>query len=162
MDGYPTGSLDHNVPLLVASGLNSDTNELPLSAELKEQSILLRSEIPPIDGKNAEALSQYFKDVDSSAKSWSAFERSEQYRFRVRTTGRVSERGDISRQAAVLTIRVVVFITAAPSSSSRRYRTSKRTPDTAFALFAFKSHINIISRWSDRRAMDQEAPGPCS
>ncbi|CAG7554933.1 unnamed protein product [Fusarium equiseti] len=88
MDGYPTGSLDHNVPLLVASGLNSDTNELPLSAELKEQSILLRSEIPPIDGKNAEALSQYFKDVDASAKSWSAFERSEQYRFRVRTTGR--------------------------------------------------------------------------
>lgn len=123
MDGYPTGSLDHNVPLLVASGLNSDTNELPLSAELKEQSILLRSEIPPIDGKNAEALSQYFKDVDASAKSWSAFERSEQYRFRVRTTGRVSERRDISRQAVLITW-VVVLITAAPSSSSRRYRTS--------------------------------------
>jgi len=123
MDGYPTGSLDHNVPLLVASGLNSDTNELPLSAELKEQSILLRSEIPPIDGKNVEALSQYFKDVDASAKSWSAFERSEQYRFRVRTTGRVSERRDISRQAVLITW-VVVLITAAPSSSSRRYRTS--------------------------------------
>jgi hypothetical protein len=97
MDGYPTGSLDHNVPLLVAAGLNSETNELPLSAELKEQSILLRSEIPPVDGKNAEVLSQYFKDVDASAKSWSAFERNEPYRFRIRTTGRVSERGDISR-----------------------------------------------------------------
>ncbi|KAM0508203.1 hypothetical protein ACHAP8_000414 [Fusarium lateritium] len=88
MDGYPTGSLDHNVPLLVAAGLNSETNELPLSAELKEQSILLRSEIPPVDGKNAEVLSQYFKDVDASAKSWSVFERDEPYRFRVRATGR--------------------------------------------------------------------------
>ncbi|KAL4722024.1 hypothetical protein ACLX1H_011219 [Fusarium chlamydosporum] len=88
MDGYPTGSLDHNVPLLVAAGLNSETNELPLSAELKEQSILLRSEIPPIDANNAEVLSQYFKDIDASAKSWSAFERNEPYRFRIRTAGR--------------------------------------------------------------------------
>lgn len=102
MDGYPTGSLDHNVPLLVAAGLNNETNELPLSAELKEQSILLRSEIPPVDSKNAEVLSQYFKDVDASAKSWSVFERNEPYRFRVRATGRVSERGDISRQVAGL------------------------------------------------------------
>ncbi|RKL26708.1 hypothetical protein BFJ72_g13575 [Fusarium proliferatum] len=88
MDGYPTGSLDHNVPLLVAAGLNSETNELPLSAELKEQSILLRSELPPIGGGEAEVLAEYFKDVDASAKSWSAFERNEPYRFRIRTTGR--------------------------------------------------------------------------
>ncbi|KAF4345693.1 hypothetical protein FBEOM_351 [Fusarium beomiforme] len=88
MDGYPTGSLDHNVPFLVAAGLNSETNELPLSAELKEQSILLRSELPPVDGEEAEVLTQYFKDVDASAKSWSAFERNEPYRFRIRTTGR--------------------------------------------------------------------------
>ncbi|KAM0542465.1 hypothetical protein ACHAPJ_012775 [Fusarium lateritium] len=88
MDGYPTGSLDHNVPLLVAAGLNSETNELPLSAELKDQSILLRSEIPPIEGKEVEVLAQYFKDIDASAKSWSVFERNEQYRFRIRATGR--------------------------------------------------------------------------
>ncbi|KAL9566487.1 hypothetical protein ACKAV7_009402 [Fusarium commune] len=88
MDGYPTGSLDHNVPLLVAAGLNSETNELPLSAELKEQCILLRSELPPIGSEEAEVLAEYFKDVDASAKSWSAFERNEPYRFRIRTTGR--------------------------------------------------------------------------
>ncbi|RBQ69881.1 hypothetical protein FVER14953_20887 [Fusarium verticillioides] len=88
MDGYPTGSLDHNVPLLVAAGLNSETNELPLSAELKEQSILLRSELPPIGGEDAEVLAEYFKDIDASAKSWSVFERNEPYRFRIRTTGR--------------------------------------------------------------------------
>ncbi|KAF5005871.1 hypothetical protein FDECE_7709 [Fusarium decemcellulare] len=88
MDGYPTGSLDHNVPFLVAAGLNSETNELPLSAELKDQGILLRSELPPIEGKEAEVLEQYMKDVDASAKSWSAFEREEPYRFRIRATGR--------------------------------------------------------------------------
>jgi trafficking protein particle complex subunit 11 len=97
MDGYPTGSLDHNVPLLVAAGLNSETNELPLSAELKEQSILLRSELPPIGGEEAEVLAEYFKDVDASAKSWSAFERNEPYRFRIRTTGRVGLRGVIRK-----------------------------------------------------------------
>ncbi|SPJ84225.1 uncharacterized protein FTOL_10742 [Fusarium torulosum] len=88
MDGYPTGSLDHNVPLLVAAGLNSETNELPLSAELRDQSILLRSEIPPIEGKEAEVLNQYFADIDASARSWSAFEKSESYRFHIKTTGR--------------------------------------------------------------------------
>ncbi|KAF4436150.1 hypothetical protein F53441_13319 [Fusarium austroafricanum] len=88
MDGYPTGSLDHNVPLLVAAGFNTETDELPLSTELKEQSILLRSEIPPIEGEEAEVLTEYFKDIDASAKSWSAFERNEPYRFRVRSTGR--------------------------------------------------------------------------
>ncbi|RTE69746.1 hypothetical protein BHE90_015873 [Fusarium euwallaceae] len=88
MDGYPTGTLDHNVPFLVAAGLNSETYELPLSAELKDQSILLRSELPPIEGDDAEVLAQYMKDVDASAKSWSAFEREEPYRFRIRNTGR--------------------------------------------------------------------------
>ncbi|KAM5346612.1 hypothetical protein ACJ41O_009617 [Fusarium nematophilum] len=88
MDGYPTGSLDHNVPFLVAAGLNSETNELPLSAELKDQGILLRSELPPLEGEEAEVLAQYMRDVDASAKSWSGFERDEPYRFRITTLGR--------------------------------------------------------------------------
>ncbi|KAF5027293.1 hypothetical protein F66182_587 [Fusarium sp. NRRL 66182] len=88
MDGYPTGTLDHNVPLLVAAGLDNETHELPLSAELKEQTILLRSETPPIEGREVGILAQYFKEIDASARSWSAFERNEKYRFRIRTTGR--------------------------------------------------------------------------
>ncbi|KAF4977966.1 hypothetical protein FZEAL_5574 [Fusarium zealandicum] len=88
MDGYPTGILDHNVPFLVAAGLNSETNELPLSAELKDQSILLRSELPSIQGKEAEVLGRYLRDIDASAASWSVVERDEPYRFRIRTTGR--------------------------------------------------------------------------
>ena len=43
MDGYPAGSLDHNVPLIVVLGLNSEAAELPLPAELKGQGIFLQS-----------------------------------------------------------------------------------------------------------------------
>lgn len=89
MDGYPTASLDHNVPFLVAAGLNNLTNELPLSAELKDQSILLRSELPSLERKEAEVLSQYFSEIDASAKSWSGFGKDESYRFRITTLGRV-------------------------------------------------------------------------
>ena len=48
MDGYPAGSLDHNVPLLVASGLNAALPELQLEGDLKDQGILLKSELPPL------------------------------------------------------------------------------------------------------------------
>ncbi|KAH7175586.1 Gryzun, putative trafficking through golgi-domain-containing protein [Dactylonectria macrodidyma] len=88
MDGYPAGSLDHNVPFLVAAGLNSETNELPLNAELRDQGILLRSELPPLETKEAEVLAQYFEEIDAQGKSWSGVEREETHRFRIRTLGR--------------------------------------------------------------------------
>ncbi|KAH6981964.1 Gryzun, putative trafficking through golgi-domain-containing protein [Ilyonectria sp. MPI-CAGE-AT-0026] len=88
MDGYPAGSLDHNVPFLVAAGLNTETNELPLNAELRDQGILLRSELPPLESKEAEVLGQYFAEIDAQGKSWSGVEREEPHRFRIRTLGR--------------------------------------------------------------------------
>ncbi|KAK7420279.1 hypothetical protein QQZ08_010479 [Neonectria magnoliae] len=88
MDGYPVGSLDHNVPFLVAAGLNTETNELPLNAELKDQGILLRSELPPLETREVEVLAKYFHDIDAQGKSWSGVEKEEPYRFRIRTLGR--------------------------------------------------------------------------
>ncbi|KAI5464626.1 Gryzun, putative trafficking through golgi-domain-containing protein [Mariannaea sp. PMI_226] len=88
MDGYPPGSLDHNVPFIVAAGLNKETNELPPNAELKGQTILLQSELPPLESKEAEVLEQYFKEVDAQGKSWSGVTREEGHRFRIKTLGR--------------------------------------------------------------------------
>ncbi|KAH6894420.1 Gryzun, putative trafficking through golgi-domain-containing protein [Thelonectria olida] len=88
MDGYPAGSLDHNVPFLVAAGLNAETYALPLNAELKDQGILLRSELPHLEGKEADVLTQYFKEVDAQGKSWSGVTREEGHRFRIKTLGR--------------------------------------------------------------------------
>ena len=89
MDGYPDGSLDHNVPFIIAAGLNSKTNELPLDSDLKEQGILLRSELPPLKSKEIEVLEQYFEEIDSEGTSWSGVNRDEAYRFRIKSVGRV-------------------------------------------------------------------------
>ena len=89
MDGYPAGSLDHNVPFLVVSGLNDATPELPLDDELKDQAILLRSELPTLETKEAKVLEEYFEEVDDRGKSWVGVQRDEPYRFRIKTIGRV-------------------------------------------------------------------------
>ncbi|KAF7552488.1 hypothetical protein G7046_g7397 [Stylonectria norvegica] len=88
MDGYPAGSLDHNVPFIVAAGLNTTTNELPLEAELRDQAILLRSELPPLTSKEAQVLEQHFDDIDGKGTSWSGVDREERYRLRIKTVGR--------------------------------------------------------------------------
>lgn len=89
MDGYPAGSLDHNVPLLVASGLNAAPPELQLDGELREQGILLRSSLPPLDTKDAGVLEAYFGEIDAWGRSWTSLARDEPYRFRIKTVGRV-------------------------------------------------------------------------
>lgn len=89
MDGYPAGGLDHNVPLLVVSGLNDASPELPLGGELRDQGILLRSELPTLETKESKALEAYFEEVNEKGNSWVGVERDEPYRFRIKTIGRV-------------------------------------------------------------------------
>ncbi len=69
MDGYPLGSLDHNVPLIVASGLTSRTPEVELDESLREDGNLLRSDLPPLDTKEAQLLEEFFRDVNEKGKS---------------------------------------------------------------------------------------------
>lgn len=89
MDAYPQGSLDHNVPFIVVSGLNSNTFELPLSEELKDQSILIRSELPSLDTKEAQVLDEHFQEVDAQGRSWTGVARDEKFRCRIKSIGRV-------------------------------------------------------------------------
>ncbi|RFU78303.1 hypothetical protein TARUN_3925 [Trichoderma arundinaceum] len=86
MDGYPSGSLDHNVPLIVVSGLNSDPPEQPPKAN--GRGVLLRSDIPPLEGKEVSFLESYFQEVDERGASWTVVTREEPYRVRVKTVGR--------------------------------------------------------------------------
>lgn len=90
MDGYPGASLDHNIPLIFVTGLTSEPpHELPLAPELQEQAILIRSELPPVEGREAEAVGKYFLSVDASDTPWNGRDTGRAYRFRVRTAGRV-------------------------------------------------------------------------
>lgn len=87
MDGYPLGSLDHNVPLIVVSGLNSDPPEQPPKAN--GPGILLRSDLPPLESREASFLQSYFEEVDERGTSWTAITRDEPFRVRIKTVGRV-------------------------------------------------------------------------
>lgn len=94
MDGYPLGSLDHNVPLLVVSGLSSShEDQAEKSPKAKGRAngegVLLRSDLPPLEGKEASFLESYFEKVNERGKSWTVVTREEPYRVRVKTVGRV-------------------------------------------------------------------------
>ncbi len=91
MDDYPAHSLDHNIPLLVTFGLPQSTaDERALDAELREQGILLRSEVSAVEGEHATALRDYVVSADASGLPWNARDNPRKYRFRVKLAGRVS------------------------------------------------------------------------
>lgn len=90
MDDYPAGSLDHNLPLLVVSGLSTTpTKPLLTDPDLKEQSVLIRSELPPVDSREAKAILRYIQEADATGLAWNAQETSKKYRFKVKPIGRV-------------------------------------------------------------------------
>lgn len=89
MDGYPLGSLDHNVPLIIASGLTSRSTEVELDEPLRHDGQLLRSDMPPLDTKEAQLLEEYFGDINEKGKSWLGVSREELYRLRIKTVSRV-------------------------------------------------------------------------
>jgi hypothetical protein len=89
MDGYPEDALHHNVPFLVASGLQDETNQPELDAGLEDGGTQIQSSIPPLQGKEADVLREYFEEVDTHGESWAGVGRGEPYRFRIKTVGRV-------------------------------------------------------------------------
>ncbi|KAG6036822.1 hypothetical protein E4U41_005478 [Claviceps citrina] len=88
MDGYPQASLDHNVPFLVASGLNATEPHLDLEGELGSQGLLVKSDLPPLDTRESQFLEKYFGEIDSRGCSWAVVPRTEPYRLRIKTVGR--------------------------------------------------------------------------
>lgn len=89
MEAFPPGSLDHNVPFIAISGLNSNSFELHGSDEWKDQTILIRSELPPLNSREAKVLDEHLEEVDAKGQSWVGVERDEPFRFRIKSTGRV-------------------------------------------------------------------------
>ncbi|KXH65455.1 hypothetical protein CNYM01_09965 [Colletotrichum nymphaeae SA-01] len=89
MDGYPVGSLDHNIPHIVIAGLTSSpAKALPLNAELRDQALLIRSELPSIESPNAEALKDYIVRQDGRNHPWNGKDSGKPYRLRVAVAGR--------------------------------------------------------------------------
>ncbi|KAK4249524.1 hypothetical protein C7999DRAFT_12603 [Corynascus novoguineensis] len=90
MDEYPSGSLDHSVPFLLTLGTRSGTPyDSGLSAAFKEQAILIRSELAPLESDQARALLRYIQDRDASKLPCNVREASRRkYRFRIKAAER--------------------------------------------------------------------------
>ncbi|KAI1177997.1 Gryzun, putative trafficking through golgi-domain-containing protein [Nemania sp. FL0916] len=91
MDDYPDGSLDHNIPFLVVSGLGANLNgPLLTDPELRERGILVRSELPSIniDGREARTILRAIREADATELPWRPREGSRRHRFKIRTVGR--------------------------------------------------------------------------
>ncbi|KAI0839829.1 Gryzun, putative trafficking through golgi-domain-containing protein [Hypoxylon sp. FL0890] len=89
MDAYPAGSLDHNVPFLFVSGLSSaPTKSAPTDPVLREQGALVRSELPPIESREAKIILRCIRDRDATSLPWNSWDTSRRYKFKIRTIGR--------------------------------------------------------------------------
>lgn len=81
------------MPLIVASGLTSSSPEIELDESLRKDGTLLRSDLPPLDTKEAQLLEEFFGDVNEEGKSWVGVAREENYRLRIKTVSRVWTQG---------------------------------------------------------------------
>ncbi|OTA77061.1 hypothetical protein M434DRAFT_402409 [Hypoxylon sp. CO27-5] len=89
MDGYPAGSLDHNVPILFVSGLSSTSTKSALTDPvLREQGALVRSELPPIESREAKIILRCIREKDATNLPWNSRDTSRRYKFKIRTIGR--------------------------------------------------------------------------
>ncbi|KAI1141592.1 Gryzun, putative trafficking through golgi-domain-containing protein [Hypoxylon sp. FL0543] len=89
MDAYPAGSLDHNVPFLLVSGLSSaSAKSTPTDPLLREQGALVRSELPPIESREAKTILRYIREKDATNLPWNSWDPSRRYKFKIRTIGR--------------------------------------------------------------------------
>ncbi|KAK3349972.1 Gryzun, putative trafficking through golgi-domain-containing protein [Lasiosphaeria hispida] len=90
MDEYPAGSLDQSIPLLLTLGVSASSapHGTELSAALKEQAVLIRSDLDPLDTEDALALLRYIQERDASQLPCNGRDTTRRYRFRVRTAER--------------------------------------------------------------------------
>lgn len=98
MEDYPPDYVQHNLPLIVLSGLGA-AKELdppaPVQQILPGRAVTtINSEIPQITGQRADDLLRAFVDADGTHAPWNgrAFTgKGVQYGFRIRSIGRVGQ-----------------------------------------------------------------------
>jgi hypothetical protein len=73
----------------------SSKHAVELKAELKDQAVLIRSDLPTLDSEPALTLLRYIQDRDASQLPCNGRDMSRRYRFRVKSTERVRRRSNI-------------------------------------------------------------------
>lgn len=96
MDAYPQDYVTHNLPLVLLSGLESESKDEPESIDyplLREKGVKIDSDFPPVSGSTAEELRRVLLDEDASQVAWNAREDTNARLFgvgyKVKSIGRV-------------------------------------------------------------------------
>jgi trafficking protein particle complex subunit 11 len=100
MEAYPKDYIEHNLPLIILSGLQSQSD---LSRDAPEQSrnplleggFRIRTDAEPVTGSTAEGLLQAFLTADSSDSPWNSRATPKKTdnggSFRIKSVGRVGQ-----------------------------------------------------------------------
>lgn len=86
MDGYPPAYVAHNVPYLVVSGLGDAQQK---QADLEADGVRIASDIPPVEGDDAEVIIRNFKDANAEGLAWNNHASGGRHKFKVKIVGRV-------------------------------------------------------------------------
>jgi trafficking protein particle complex subunit 11 len=97
MDDYPRAYVEHNLPLVIVSGLVADDllddrHGVEATDKLVQRGFPIRSKFPPVAGDRAEQLLQEFMSVDGRDAPWNSATRNSKgglHNFRIRAVGRV-------------------------------------------------------------------------
>lgn len=93
MEAYPQEYIEHNLPLVILSGLGGRSNETSLGSSLPNKSgTRLQSASPECNGERAHALLSEFLKLDGSSQPWNATSlpnSSGMMKYRMKTIGRV-------------------------------------------------------------------------
>ena len=97
MDGYAPAYVAHNIPLLVVSGLGFvPPDELTLNEVGTRVGTRVISDLPIIDSADSQVLLRHFRDNDAGGLPWNSREYTGRNKFRVKTVGRVSQKGNLA------------------------------------------------------------------
>lgn len=95
MDAYPLEYVEHNIPLILLLGLDSQAEPERTASEaslLQDGGFVIKSDLPPVRGEHGQQLLQALHRYDGSSRPWHMRATNEQggfFGFRVRSTGRV-------------------------------------------------------------------------
>lgn len=125
MDGYPPGSLDHNVPFLAASGLSSSP---PPEHKDGDGEYILQSDMPGLEGENAHVLHAYLQSIDATQPPWDQGGKNAPYRYRVASVGRVRSFSSIQSAGLPLTCSCRPFISLPATPPSPKTSSFPKSP----------------------------------
>lgn len=97
MDAYPEDYVNHNLPLVLLSGLEAgveDGHGAPVDYPLTETGPKIFSDFPPLSGAVAEELRSALLEEDGSERPWRSTATPNAtaplIRYKIKSTGRVS------------------------------------------------------------------------